>query len=112
MEQNEKRYRIEKIEKYNKQIEEKDNLIFQSTVMTGTSALFAALLFTGSISTNTSETFQLILGLISSGVGSLHLLRVVKSIIEKTVLKSMKLDAQSELTEDELEMITNLKKVK
>ena len=81
----EKRFKILKVEKYNEELErEKINLIFR-TFVAGVSAIVATLVIAQN--PNTEELLPLIAGSWSAGLSITQLIEIIKSIMKKSSIK-------------------------
>ena len=95
-----KRFKIQKIESYEKQISEENKESVRKTFLFGLAAAAALCTFTAAAHANTDNPLQLVnisFGLANTGLGAYHLKGLIESISRKTNLQSKVEDINSEL---------------
>lgn len=95
-----KRFKIQKIESYEEQISQENKESIKKTFLFGFVAAGAFCAFSGVANANTNSALQLIeifLGLTNTGLGAYYLKGLIESISRKTNLQSKIEDINSEL---------------
>lgn len=95
-----KRFKIQKIESYKKQISEENKESTKKTFLFGFAAAAALCTFTAAAHSNTNDALGLVnmsLGLVNTGLSAYHLKGLIESISKKTNLQSKVEDINNEL---------------
>ena len=108
-----KRFKIQKIESYEEQISQENKKSTQKTFLFGLAAAAALCTFTVAANANTDNASQLMnvsIGLASTGLGAYHLKGLIESINRKTNLQSKVEDINSELEMPENEESSGMRR--